>query len=307
MTNILITGGTGFVGSYLVSEIKKRDPEVTKIYILSRNPAKVSRKFPKLADLVFGFSDFKSLDRKIKFKYMINLAGESIADKKWSDKQKEKLRQSRIEATKNLVNFIGELEVKPKTLISASAVGYYGSHDDELLDEDSTANKEFTHFLCKDWEDQANLAKKHGVRVCTTRLGIVIGKNGGAVKKMLTPFKFGLGGKIASGKQVMSWIHINDVIRAMFFLLENKRLSGAFNLCAPQSVDNKSFTTALAKTVSRPALCAMPLFLVKFLFGEMGEVLLAKGQNVYPRKLLKAGFHFRYKRIETALLNATSY
>ena len=307
MTNILITGGTGFVGSHIINEITKRDPEVTKIYILSRNPAKISKKFPKIANLLFGFSDFKALDKKTKFKYIINLAGEPIAEKKWSEKQKEKLRQSRIKTTKDLVEFIGELAVKPKTLISASAVGYYGSQDsDELLDEESDFNEEFTHFLCKDWEDQANLAKNHGVRVCNTRFGIVIGKNGGAVKKMLTPFKFGLGGKIASGQQAMSWIHMNDLIRAIFFLLENKILSGVFNFCSPQSVSNERFTVAFGKAVSRPTLFNMPLFLVKFLFGEMGETLLAKGQNVYPRRLLEAGFHFRYKKIETALRNIVS-
>ncbi len=302
MKNILVTGGTGFIGSYLIEEVTRKDPGIKKIYVFTRKISGLKKKFAKNKKVV-GFSDFKNLDKNIKFEYIINLAGEPIADKKWTEKQKEKLKKSRVETTKQLVNYIGRLDAKPKVMISASAVGYYGSWGDEILDEDSKPKREFTNSLCEAWEDQAGRVEKYGVRLCVVRLGVVLGKNGGALKKMLTPFKFGLGGKIASGKQVMSWIHVRDVIRGLMFLVHGENLSGAFNFCAPNAVTNEKFSKTLAKSLSRPALFDMKLGLVKFLFGEMGETLLAKGQNVYPQRLVDAGFNFKYKRVESALRN----
>lgn len=303
MDNIIVTGGTGFVGRSLITELLKKDPAINKIYILTRGLDKAKKKFDDLQDKIEVFSDFKEIDKKINFKYAINLAGEPIADKRWSVDQKAKLRQSRIETTKELVEFLTKLSKKPKALISASAVGYYGSQGYERLDEDSEAKEEFTHFLCKDWENETLKAEKHGIRVCITRFGVILGKDGGALKKMITPFKMGLGGKIASGEQIMSWIHLRDVVRGITFLLYNKNLKGKFNFCAPNAVSNRQFTVSLAKAVSRPAFFDMPLFVVKLLFGEMGEILLTKGQNVYPRALLNAGFNFKYRRIDSALRN----
>ncbi len=304
MTNILITGGTGFVGRNLIEEITRNDPFIEKIYVLTRDISKIQKKFSKFSNKICGFSDINDLDRDIEFEQIINLAGEPIADKKWSEKQKEIIKSSRIEVTKDLVKFIGKLKTKPSVMISASAVGYYGSHDDEPLDEDSIGKKEFTHFLCKAWENEARKVEKYGVRVCIARFGIILGKDGGALKKMLPAFRFGLGGKISSGKQIMSWIHMRDAIRGLMFLIHNENLSGEFNFCAPNAVTNDKFTKVLAKTLNRPTLFSMRLGLVKFLFGEMGETLLANGQNIYPRRLLDAGFNFKYKRIDSALRNA---
>ena len=304
MKNILITGGTGFIGSRLIPSFIKKDPEIKRIYILTRSSVKAKKVFTDLEDEIKPIESLKKITKNTKIDTVINLAGEPIADKKWSNQRKTELRQSRIETTKDIIDLIERLEKKPEVIINASAIGYYGSQDpNEQLDEDSKPQEEFTHFLCKDWENEALRAEKLGVRVCLARFGIILGKDGGALKKMLTPFKFGLGGKIASGEQAMSWIHLEDVIRGITFLMNNKNLEGPFNFCSPGAVTNKQFTKSLAKTLARPAFFDMPLPVVKILFGEMGETLLAKGQNVYPRKLLESGFNFRYRRIDSALRN----
>lgn len=302
MKNILITGGTGFVGSHLISNLLTRDPDIHKIYVLSRNKAKVENTFSDNSDTVVAIDSFLQIKSDVKIDIVINLAGEPIADKRWGKDQKTKLRQSRIVITEDLIRFIEKSKQKPEVLINASAIGFYGSQDPEdQLDEDSKPRQEFTHFLCKDWENEALKAEKLGVRVCIARFGVILGKNGGALKKMITPFKFGLGGKIASGNQIMSWIHLNDVVRGIVFLLNNKNCNGAYNFCSPNAISNKKFTQSLASAVSRPAFFDMPQLAVKILFGEMGETLLAKGQNVYPRRLLDEGFNFKYRRIDAAL------
>ncbi len=304
MKHIIITGGSGFVGSSLVSSLQQKDPQIAKIFILTRDKSCAAKKSRFDDDKVEYAESLDHFQDSAKIDIIINLAGEPIADKRWGNEQKTRLRQSRINTTRDVIQLIARLKTKPQTLISASAIGYYGSQDpDEQLDEDSKPHEEFTHFLCKDWENEAKKAEKYGVRVCLTRFGVILGKNGGALKKMLTPFKFGLGGKIASGGQMMSWIHLTDVVRAITFLINNEDCNGEYNLCAPNAVSNKKFTKSLSAALHRPAFFDMPLVMVKILFGEMGETLLAKGQNVYPRKLLDEGFNFRYRRIDAALKN----
>lgn len=304
MKNILVTGGTGFVGSKLILRLIEKDPEISKILVATRSKSRAEKIFKEVNSKITPVEDLSKITRNTQIDIIINLAGAPIADKRWNNQRKTELRQSRITTTEEVINLIEKLKNKPKVLINASAIGFYGSQNsDEQLDEDSKPKEEFTHFLCKDWESEAMKAEKYGVRVCITRFGIVLGKNGGALKKMLTPFKLGLGGKIASGEQAMSWIHIEDVIRGITFLMNNENLNGSFNFCSPNAVTNRQFTKALAKAVSRPAFFDMPLAMVKILFGEMGETLLAKGQNVYPRKLLENGFNFRYRRIDSALRN----
>lgn len=288
--NYLITGGTGFIGAALVEQLLQNGNSVT---ILSRNKNPKSK-----ARVICDLSEI-GLDEKID--YVINLAGEPIAAKKWSQKQKAILLNSRLEITKQLVELIAKLQHKPLALISASAIGFYGSGGDEKLNENSPHKIEFTHQLCSAWEAQALQAEALGVRTCIIRLGIVLEKNGGALAKMLPAFKLGLGGKIASGKQFMSWVHREDVLSAVRFLINNPKLSGVFNVTAPNPVSNFEFSKTLAKTLHRPSFFDLPNFAVKILFGEMGEALLASGQRVVPKNLLNAGFEFKFKKLEVAL------
>ncbi len=289
--NYLITGGTGFIGSELVKKLVQKGDTVT---VLSR---KKNQKNPSVRFI----NNFSEIDQNEEIDCVINLAGEPIAAKKWSRKQKEILLNSRLDVTKKIIELIAKLNHKPSLLISASAIGFYGSSEDEVLDEKSPQKVEFTNQLCSAWEAQALEAQGLGVRTCIIRLGVVLGKNGGALAKMLPAFKFGLGGKIASGKQFMSWVHREDVLSAIEFLINNDKLSGVFNVTAPNPVTNAEFTQTLAKTLRRPAFFDMPHFVVKMLFGEMGEVLLASGQRVVPKNLLDAGFNFRFEKLEKAL------
>jgi len=288
--NVLITGGTGFIGNRLVESLIDKGCDVT---VLTRDKTKV-------ANGIKAILDTNEIKTNEKIDVIINLAGASI-NKKWSDKYKKELIDSRVDTTKNIVSLIKRLKKKPELLISASAIGYYGSQGDAVLDEESQPKNEFTYQLCRKWETQALKAEKLGVRVCITRLGVVLGKNGGALKQMTPPFKMCLGGKIGSGRQYFSWVHIDDVISAFMFLIKNKEQSGTYNLTAPCPVTNSKFTTTLGNCLKRPTLFPMPSFVVKILFGEMGETLLLKGQRVLPKKLKEAGFKFQYSTIEDAL------
>ncbi len=290
--NYLITGGSGFVGQNFIKTLKEDD----KIFVLSRNSKKNLGQNVKTIHFLNFFKNHNQID------VIINLAGEPIANKRWSKKQKEILIESRIKTTQKIIGLISRLKQKPKILISASAIGFYGSFGNEKLDENSRPKQEFTHFLCKQWEIEAKKAEKYGVNTCITRFGIILGKDGGALKKMLPAFKFGLGGKIASGEQFMSFVHIEDAVLALKFLI-NKNLTGTFNITTPAAVKNTEFTKILGAKLNRPTFFNMPLFMIKILFGEMGQTLLAQGQNVYPKNLLQAGFKFKYGNLEQALDN----
>lgn len=289
--NYLITGGTGFIGSELVKKLVQKGDAVTVL----------TRKENQKNSSVRFINSFSEIDQNEKIDCIINLAGEPIAAKKWSRKQKEILINSRLDVTKKIIELIAKLNHKPSLLISASAIGFYGSNGDEKLHEKSPHKVEFNNQLCSAWESQALEAKKLGVRTCIIRLGIVLEKNGGALAKMLPAFNFGLGGKIASGKQFMSWVHRKDVLSAIEFLIDDENLSGIFNVTAPNPVTNAEFTRTLEKVLHRPAFFDMPYFVVKILFGEMGDYLLARGQRVIPKNLLDAGFNFRFEKLESAL------
>ncbi|MDX1949712.1 MAG: TIGR01777 family oxidoreductase [Rickettsiales bacterium] len=293
----LVTGGTGFIGSNF---IKSKNLDSNKFIVLTRDKISAEKKFGNkilFIKSLENLADFEEID------VVINLAGEPIADKKWSSKQKEKLITSRIETTKKLYEFIKNLKQKPKNFISASAIGYYGRNEAYTnISEDFPKGDEFTSELCNAWEYEASKISSLGINAAIIRLGIVLGKNQGALKKMLPAFKFNLGGKLGDGKQIMSWIHIQDVISAIDFIIE-KNLSGVFNLTSPNPVSNSEFTEKLAKSLHRFALLNMPSFMVKTIFGEMGEALLLNGQKVLPTNLLKNGFNFRYKKLEDALEN----
>ncbi|MES2678217.1 MAG: TIGR01777 family oxidoreductase [Pseudomonadota bacterium] len=291
----LITGATGFVGKKLIANLLQNQQ---KIIVLTRSKSKAEKLFGNQVRVIENLTEISNSE---KIDHIINLAGEPIADKRWNEKQKEILVNSRIQNTQNIINLISRLEQKPTTLISASAIGFYGSRGDEELDENSSAGQEFTSDLCQKWEKCANQASSFGVRVCLTRFGIVLGKNGGALAKMLPAFKLGLGGKIGDGQQFMSWIDIDDLVAAINFLIQNQNLSGVFNFTAPNPITNQQFTKTLAKTLNRPAFFNMPALAVKILFGQMGEDLLLNGQKVLPKRLLASEFKFVCESLESAL------
>ncbi len=293
---LLITGGTGFIGHLLVAERLAKGDEIT---VLSRQQPTVVKKM--LGGSVRVVSDFQQLGADTEFNAVVNLAGEGILDKSWTDERKEILRSSRIGVTAALTGWLRHHHVQPEVMISGSAVGYYGSRESGLyLSEESEPGHDFAADLCQDWERAAEPALDLGIRLCFLRTGIVLHPSYGALAKMLPPFQFGLGGRVGAGRQMMSWIHIQDMINAISFLLEKKSCSGAFNLTAPEPVANIDFSRILAEKLHRPAIFPVPAFLLKMMLGE-GAILLLEGQTVLPTKLQREGFQFQYERLGPAL------
>lgn len=291
---ILITGGTGFIGSALCLRLLENKKHT--IIFLTRNPEKVK---PPLQ----GISNLTQLDNGDVIEVVVNLAGEPIADKRWSKKQKQKIINSRIDTTQNLLDYFKSSEHKPQLLINGSAIGYYGvDESDYPINEDATGDTSFSSQLCQQWESVAMQAEKIGIRTCILRTGIVLGKEGGALSKMLLPFKMGLGGKIGNGKQWMSWIHLNDLVGIILYCIEHDNLSGPINGTSPHPVRNEVFAKSLGIVLRRPTFLAMPKIAVEVLMGQMGEELLLKGKKVLPVKVLKAGYKFQHPYLDEALL-----
>jgi len=230
---------------------------------------------------------------------IVNLAGEPLAAGRWTQRRKQRFYDSRINLTDRLYDFCVARGHKPAVVISGSAIGYYGPGD-QPVDEHSTAVDGFSHQLCKTWEQSAKRFETLGTRVCYLRTGIVLGEEG-ALARMLPPFKLALGGPIGSGKQGMSWIHINDMVGAILHCINNPQIGGPVNATAPHPVSNAEFSTCLGVALNRPARLPMPALMVKLLFGEMGEELLLQGQYVLPNKLLVSDFQFQYPDLEQAL------
>lgn len=293
--NILITGGTGFIGSALSRELSNSGH---KVIITSRRKTP-----PKLENIEIVRWDIQTpLSSEImsSIDAVINLAGESLISGRWTKKRKERIMSSRVNTTRLLVESIKNANPKPKVLISASAVGYYGPHGDEYVTEDALPASDFLAGVCKAWEKEALRAQESGVRVVITRFGIVLESDGGALSKMAIPFKFFLGGHLGSGQQWFSWVHREDIIGFMKYALENESVSGHFNLTSPQPVTNKELCSALGKALNRPSWFHVPAFMIKLTLGEVGKVLLT-GQRVLPEKALKAGYKFKYPEINEAL------
>jgi len=235
------------------------------------------------------------------FDAVVNLAGESIAEGRWTDEKKRRIRESRVKGTKLLGDALANLTVPPKTFVCASAIGYYGNRGDELLTETSAPGDDFLAKVCADWEEATALATEKGIRVVNARFGVILDTNGGALKKMLPPFRMGVGGRIGSGKQWMSWIALDDVIGGIKFALANESVKGPVNFVSPNPVTNAEFTKTLGKVLSRPTIFPIPAFAIKLMFGEMGEALLLGGQRVAPARLAGGGFEFSYPQLEAAL------
>ena len=293
---IFITGGTGLIGRALISELNSGfdQPELT---VLTRDAEHAESLLPSSVRLI---TSLNSLDLS-EYSAVVNLAGEPIVNKRWSDSQKQELCNSRWRLTEDIVKKINaEVSAeKPIRFISGSVVGFYGRQDTQVITEEfKKPFPEFSHVLCQRWEDIAIQATT--ANTCLLRTGIVLSNQGGALSKMLMPFKLGLGGKVASGEQYMPWIHIQDMVAAIIFLLKHPVLTGPYNLCAPHPVTNLEFSKTLASVLRRPCLLPMPEFVLNILLGEMSE-LLVYGQNVAPQKLLDAGFHFNFPSVREAL------
>jgi len=295
---ILITGGTGFIGKKLCHFLLGKDHQLT---VLSRKPEKVSTLCGESVESIKNLDQLTASDT---FDAIINLAGEGIADARWTDIRKQQLLDSRIKITEQLISYIKKATNKPKVLISGSAIGYYGDKGSTVLTEESLPHEEFSHHLCALWETTAFEAEKLGVRTCVIRTALVLGDDGGFLKRMLLPFKLGLGGPMGDGKQWMSWIHRTDLIAIIEKLLESPTLDGVFNASSPGPVTNKEFSKTLGEVLNRPAIIPVPAFVLKILLGEMSMLLLG-GQRVMPDRLEKAGFEFKFKALSHALSNVT--
>ena len=292
---ILITGGSGFIGSRLIPVLLDQDYDVT---VLTRNPEKTALHFKQLVSTIKQLERLNGTDV---FDIVINLAGQGITDKRWRQGIKKQLRESRIITTHKLIRYLQAAKKKPELLISGSAIGYYGNQGEKLVDESMSGDSSFSSKLCYDWEHEAQQAEVLGIRTCYLRTGIVLGKDGGALSKMLPAFKLGLGGSMGNGRQWMSWVHIDDLIGIILYIINSKDIKGAINGTAPNPVTNKIFSSTLASVLKRPAFLPMPAFVLKLMLGEMAEELLLAGQRVMPKIILDAGYHFQYADLDNAL------
>ncbi len=295
---IILTGGTGFIGTALRKSLVEKDHEVvvlTRQASLENEPGIRTRY--RFWNPPEGGAWEKEMDGA---DGVINLAGEPIVGKRWSPSQKQKLLESRAGATQAVVGAIRNAKKKPGFLINASAIGFYGPHGDEEVTEKNSHGSDFLSHICQAWEAHALRAEDFGVRVVRLRTGIVLEKNGGALGKMLFPFQLGLGGPVGSGKQWMSWIHREDLIHLIHFLIEKKEARGAVNGTAPNPARMKEFSSTLGRVLHRPAVLPAPAFALRILLGEMADILLT-GQRVLPKKALGWGYPFRYPRLEDAL------
>ncbi|MBI4547049.1 MAG: TIGR01777 family protein [Ignavibacteriae bacterium] len=297
--NIIITGGTGFIGKVLVARLQK---EQHRIVVLTRNPEAARTSIGNIVEFVQW--DGKTVGAWAQHvdgaDAVINLAGESIGARRWSERQKQRIIESRLIATKAVVTAISQAKKKPSVLINASAVGYYGNVESGDVTESHPKGSGFLADLAERWEAEARAAETHGARVVLLRFGVILEKDGGALQRMLIPFKLFAGGWLGSGRQWFPWIHRDDVVEAILFALKNQSLSGPVNVSAPEAVMMKEFCLALGKAMHRPCWAPVPSFVLKTALGEMASMLL-DGQRMVPKKLLDAGYSFRYSELADAL------
>ena len=294
MKKALVTGGTGFVGKRLCTLLEVPN-------VLTRSPESAPSELWKAA--CFRWVPDDELPPPEAFdgcEAVFHLAGEPLAEGRWTESKKARIRDSRVVGTRNLVAGLRALDSRPPVLVSASAVGIYGSRGDEILNEQSQPASGFLGDVCRQWEAEAMRAEEFGMRVVTIRIGLVLGKEGGALARLVPLFKLGAGGRLGSGRQWMAWVHVEDLIRLLVFAAENSSLRGPVNGTAPNPVSNRGFTRALGQAVRRPALFPAPAFGLRLALGEFAEVLLAS-QRVVPKAAVDAGFQFQYSTIGTAL------
>jgi len=291
ISRILVSGVSGPIGAALLPPFKTRGYEVTRLVRgavtgedqIAWDPAK-----PISPNAVSGFDA------------VIHLAGESIVGR-WTDEKKAKIRDSRIVGTAALAQALAQAKDKPQVFACSSAIGYYGDRGNEFLNEHSSPGSGFLSDVCREWEAATKAANDAGIRTVQMRTGVVLSKEGGALGKMLTPFRLGVGGKIGNGQQWMSWIDAQDMVGAIHHILKTDLLQGPVNMVAPKTVTNEEFTRTLASVLSRPALFPLPAFVVKLAFGEMGETVLLGSQRVEPTQLVMSGYPFRFSNLRSSL------
>lgn len=292
---ILVTGATGFIGGKIVAALAKQRHEVLR---LSRHASEGND--PRLIhwNVEKGELDPRALEG---LDAVIHLAGENLSAKRWTPAFKAQILESRVKGTQLLLSALAQTTAKPKTFIAATAIGIYGDSGAQEVSEDSAPGSDFLAQVCVAWEGETRKAVDLGCRLVQLRIGMVLGKEGGALAKMLLPFKLGVGGKVGNGKQYYSWISINDLVKAFMFALTNENLSGVYNAVSPNPVTNAQFTNSLGRAVSRPAYFPMPAFAARLAFGEMADALLLGGQKVTPSRLKAAGFQWEHPFIGEAL------
>lgn len=295
MNSILVTGGSGFIGRHFCEVATQLGMQLC---VLTRNSQAAASRLPNSVQLISRLSE---LSADYTPDIILNLAGEPLADGRWTHRRKQKFYDSRINTTDSLYDFFANRKAAPKLVISGSAIGYYGPGE-QAVDETAEAVDGFSHQLCRTWENSGRRFESLGCRVCYLRTGIVMGEEG-ALARMLPAFKLGLGGPIGTGKQWMSWIHIDDMVAIILHCINNQEIQGAVNATAPNPVTNTDFSATLAAALNRPDYLTMPAIMIKILFGQMGEELLLQGQKVVPAKILGAGFEFKYANLKAALEN----
>lgn len=292
--HILMTGGTGLIGRHLIPRLLTLGHQVS---VVTRDVAAAREKLDAGVALWSGLAQQQNLDG---IDAVINLAGEPIADKRWTEQQKQLLCESRWQITERIASLINASHSPPRVLISGSATGYYGDTGELVMTEEDQGQEEFTHSLCARWEQLALSAQSERTRVCLLRTGVVLASEGGALSKMKLPFRLGVGGPIGSGKQYLPWIHIDDMVNAILWLLDHDELSGPFNMVAPYAVRNEQFAATLGHVMHRPAFMRTPASAIKMMMGE-SAVLVLGGQHVLPKRLEASGFGFRWYDLQEAL------
>jgi len=294
VNRILISGASGPIGTALLASFAAQGAQTVR---LVRGPAQNAAQIswdplaPVLPASVSGFD------------VVVHLAGESVVGR-WTEDKKKAIRESRVQGTKNLASALAQCKAQPRVLVCASAIGFYGNRGDELLSEESPAGQGFLPEVCREWESASQTATSSGIRTVNVRIGVVLSPRGGALEKMLTPFKLGLGGRIGSGQQWFSWIHVDDIVGAIQHAIHTESLAGPVNLVAPNAVRNAEFTKVLASVLGRPAFFPAPEFALRLAFGKpAAEEMLLASQHVQPRKLGSTGYNFRFRDLRPALEN----
>lgn len=290
---IAVTGATGFIGRSLCGLLSRLDHRVVK---LTRFPSGAPDEVHW--DPVAGDLQLREVEGCDAF---FNLAGESIAEGRWSAAKKRRIRITRVHGTRALSELLGEMEAPPKVLVSASAIGYYGNRGSLELYEDSAAGSGFLADVCREWEGATRPASEKGIRVVHARLGVVLGRDGGALKSMLPPFRLGLGGVMGPGDQYMSWVALDDVTRALRHVLTDESIQGPVNIVTPHPVTNREFTTALAQAIEKPTFLPMPAFMARIVMGEMADELMLASTRVIPKVLTDTRYDFHFPQLEQAL------